>query len=199
MPKPQIAPTLLLAVAVAVALTAGPAAAHVTPNVQLLKRGDFVKQNLPDAARFSEPRLVFAKADVEAIKSRTHWTPSEEDVKVYLGRDAQGRLAGSALFVWVPSEHGPVGVAVAFDTAGRIRQAAVTDVGSEPLAWVRPLLDANGMAVFAGLTLDADPDPGKVAPGVTGKMSRYYAEVIANGISRTQAVERIALAAATRQ
>lgn len=197
MNKP-LATLTLLGIAIT-AGSAGPAAAHVTPNVQLVKRGDFVKQNLPEAARFSEQQLVFAAADVDAVKRRTHWTPSEEDVKVYLGRDAQGRFTGTALFVWVPSEHGPVGVAVAFDTAGRIRQAAVTDVGSEPLAWVRPLLDANGLAVFAGLPLDADPDPGKVAPGVTGKMSRYYAEVIANGIARSQAVERVSLAAAARQ
>lgn len=182
--------------AVTAAAVASPAFAHVTPNVTLLKRGEFVKQSLPAAAEFFEQKLAFGGADATAIKSRTHWTPSEEDLKVYLGRDAQKRLIGSALFLWVPSEHGPVGVAVAFDPAGKILQAAVTDVGSEPLAWVRPLLQGDGMTAFAGLPLDATPDPAKVAPGVSGNMSRYYAEVIAEGVARAQAVERVSLAAA---
>jgi hypothetical protein len=186
----------LAAAVAAAAFAAAPALAHVTPNVTLLKRGEFVKQSLPAATEFFEQKLAFGGADVAAIKSRTRWTPSEEDVKVYLGRDAEKRLAGSALFLWVASEHGPVGVAVAFDPAGKILRAAVTDVGSEPLAWVRPLVEADGMAAFAGLPLDATPDPAKVAPGVTGNMSRYYAEVIAEGVSRAQAVERVSLAAA---
>ena len=187
--------TLAAAMAATVVAVA-PALAHVTPNVTLLKRGEFVKQSLPAATEFFEQKLAFGGADVAAIKSRTRWTPSEEDVKVYLGRDAEKRLAGSALFLWVPSEHGPVGVAVAFDPTGKILRVAVTDVGSEPLAWVRPLLQGDGMTAFAGLPLDAAPDPAKVAPGVTGNMSRYYAEVIAEGVARAQAVERVSLAAA---
>lgn len=199
MPRPHRLSVFFEALAAAVAgaaIAAAPALAHVTPNVALLKRGDFVKQSLPAATEFFEQKLAFGAADMAAIKNRTRWTPSEEDVKVYLGRDAEKRLAGSALFLWVPSEHGPVGIAVAFDAAGKILRAAVTDVGSEPLAWVRPLVQADGMAAFAGLPLDAAPEPAKVAPGVTGNMSRYYAEVIAEGVSRAQAVERVSLAAA---
>ncbi len=186
----------LAAAVAAAAIAAAPALAPVTPNVVLLKRGEFVKQSLPAATDFFEQKLAFGGADAAAIKSRTRWTPSEEDVKVYLGRDAEKRLVGSALFLWVPSEHGPIGIAVAFDPAGKILRAAVTDAGSEPLAWVRPLVQADGMTAFAGLPLDAAPDPAKVAPAVTGKMSRYYAEVIAEGVTRAQAVERVALAAA---
>jgi hypothetical protein len=181
---------------VAAATAATPAFAHVTPNVTLLKRGEFVKQSLPAATEFFQQKLAFGGVDAAAIKSRTHWTPSEEEVQVYLGRDAGKRLVGSVLFLWVPSEHGPVGVAVAFDPAGKILQAAVTDAGSEPLAWVRPLLQGDGMAAFAGMPLDASPDPARVAPAVTGTMSRYYAEIISQGVMRAQAVERLSLAAA---
>jgi hypothetical protein len=186
----RAAPLALLLLAAAL-----PAAAHVTPNIQLLKKGDFVRQTLPAATQFLEQKLTLRQADLAAIKSRTHWTPSEEEVKVYLGRDAQGRLVGTAVFAWVPSEHGPVGVAVAFDPAGKVLQAAVTDVGSEPLAWVRPLLQAGGMAAFTGLPLDANLEPAKIGPSVTGAMSRYYAEVIASGIARAQAVGQASLAA----
>jgi hypothetical protein len=193
MPRPQLA---ALAAALAAAVAGAPAAAHVTPNVELVKRGEFVQQSLGGASRFFEQRLAFGAADVAAIRGRTGWTPSEEDAKVYLGRDAQGRLVGSAVFVWMPSEHGPVGIAAAFDPAGRILRAAVTDIGSEPLGWVRPLLAGDGMAAWGGLPLDARPEPGKLAPAVAGRMSRYYAEVIAQGVERAQAVARVSLAAA---
>jgi hypothetical protein len=188
-----------LALALALpAMSAVPALAHVTPNVSLVKRGEFVKRALPAAAQFLEQQLTLPAADLTAIKQRTHWTPSEETVKIYLGRDAGGGLVGVAVFVWMPSEHGPLGLATAFDPSGKILQTVVTDVGSEPLAWVKPLLDAGGLAGFSGLALDATPGPGAIAPGVTGAMSRYYAEVIAGAVVRTQAIARVSLAAAAR-
>jgi hypothetical protein len=190
----RLAPLTLVTLIIAGSAT--PVWGHVTPNVEILKRGEFVKQSLPAATQFFEQKLAFGPADAAAIKSRTGWTPSEEDVKVYLGRDAGKRLVGSAVFLWMPSEHGPVGVAVAFDPTGKILQAAVTDVGSEPLAWVRPLLAAGGLAPFSGLPLDASPDPAKLAPAVTGNMSRYYAEVVAQAVARAQAIDRVSLAAA---
>ncbi len=195
----QHALSLWLALVLALpAMSARAAFAHVTPNVSLVKRGEFVKQSLPAASQFLEQQLALPAADLAAIKRRTHWTPSEEDAKIYLGRDASGHLVGIAVFVWMPSEHGPVGVATAFDPSGRILQTTVTDVGSEPLAWVKPLLQAGGLAGFAGLPLDADPGPAAIAPAVTGAMSRYYAEVLAGAVARTQAMARVSLAAATR-
>jgi hypothetical protein len=194
-----LASTLAAGTAAAVMAGAGGAApvfAHVTPNVELMRRGEFVRQSLGAASRFSEQQLRFGAADLVAIKGRTGWTPGEDEVKVYLGRDAGGRLVGSVVFLWIPSQHGPVGIAVAFDPAGKVLQAAVTDVGSEPLAWVRPLLQGGGLAALAGLPLDAAPDPARIGPAVTGSMPRYYAGVIAAGVARAQAVERVSLAAA---
>ncbi len=176
-------------------LIALPLSAHVTPNVELLKKGELVRQSLPLATRFLEQRLTLSGADLAAIKKATGWTPSDEDAKLYVGRDDQARLLGRVILLWIPSEHGPVGVGVGFDPAGKIVRAAVTDVGSEPLAWVRPLLDNAGMTAFVGLAPDATLDPAKVAPAVTGTMSRYYAEVIVQGVARAQALERVALAA----
>src|SRR5260370_4837013 len=134
--------------AVLLALAAAPALAHVTPTVQLVSRGEFVKQTLPGAARFLEKKLTLGDSDLAGIRQRTHWTPSEEEVKIYVGRDGEGRLVGSVVFVWVPSEHGPVGVGVAFDDGGRILRAEVTEIGSEPLAWTRPLLRARRQGAF---------------------------------------------------
>jgi hypothetical protein len=196
--KPEIKPTrrrqLSAALCVFALLAAVPALAHVTPNVQLVRKGEFVKQSLPGASRFLEKQLSLGESDLADIRRRTHWTPAEEDVKVYVGRDGQGQLVGSVVFLWIPSEHGPLGLGVAFDPGGRIVRAEVTDIGSEPLAWTQPLLRADGMAAFTGLPLASPPDPAKVAPGVGGRMSRYYAEVIAGGVARAQAIEQAALA-----
>jgi hypothetical protein len=51
------------------------------------------------------------------------------------------------------------------------------------------------MAAFEGLAVGAAPDPSRVAPAVNGSMSRYYARIIADGVARAQAVERVMLQA----
>lgn len=172
-----------------------PVLAHVTPNVELVKKGEFIRESLPGATRFFEETLALSRGDRAALRRSTGWEPGDEDAKVYVGRDASGRRVGTVVLVWVASQHGPVGVAAAFEPDGRVRRAAVTDVGSEPLAWVRPLVDAGGFAAFDGLPLDARPDPAKVAPQVAGRMNRYYAEVVAQGVARAQALERLSLVA----
>ncbi len=186
----------VLIVALCLSLAAAlPAAAHVTPNVELVKKGEFIQQSLAGASRFFEEKLLLSAEDRAAVRQATGWTPGDEDAKVYVGRDGQGRRVGTVVFVWMPSQHGPVGVAAAFGADGKVLRAAVTDVGSEPLAWVRPLVENDGLAPLAGLALDARPDPAKVAPQVTGAMNRYYAEVIAQAVARAQALERLSLAA----
>jgi hypothetical protein len=180
--------------ALALALAAVPCLAHVTPNVELVKKGEFIRESLPGAARFFEESLALSRGDRAALRRETGWEPSDEDAKVYVGRDSGGRRVGTVVLVWVSSQHGPVGVAAAFEPDGRIRRAAVTDAASEPLVWLRPLLDAGGLAAFDGLALAARPDPAKVAPQVAGRMNRYYAEVVAQGVVRAQALARLSLA-----
>lgn len=175
---------------VLVFLCAAAASAHITPNVQLVKRGEFLKESLPGAEHYFEKQLMLSGAVGAAIRQATGWSPTAEDTRMYVGRDGKGGLIGSVVFLWMPSEHGPVGVAVAFDPQGTIRRAAVTDVGSEPLAWLRPLMDAGGLQSFVGLAPGEQPDPSRVAPAVTGAMSRYYAQVLAQGVARAQQVER---------
>ncbi len=167
--------------------------AHVTPNISLVARGQFIKTNLPAATRFFEKTLMIGGPDMAAIKQATGWTPTEEDARIYVGRDSSGAIVGTAAFVWMPSEHGPVGIGVAFDPAGKILAADVTDVGTEPLAWVRPLLTAGGMKSFAGLGVDDRVAEARIAPSVEGNMPRYYAGVISAGVARAQALERVSL------
>src|SRR5215469_9519822 len=107
----------LYPVAALLAIALSPAAiAHVTPNVTLVKRGDFVRQALPGASKFFEKTLG-AKAAAE-VREATGWTPSSEEAKVYVGRDENGNLVGTVVVLWVPSQHGPIGLSVAFGREG---------------------------------------------------------------------------------
>jgi hypothetical protein len=166
-------------------------AAHISPGVTLVDRGEFLRQSLPGATRFFEKPVMISGPEVASLRRDTGWAPSEEDTKVYVGRDARGERVGTVIFLWLSSQHGPVGLGVAFARDGAVRRVAVTDVGSEPLAWVKPLVSAGGLSAFESLAPGAAPDASRVAPGVSGAMSRYYARVIAGGVSRAQALERI--------
>lgn len=167
------------------------ALAHVTPDVTLVKRGDFVKEALPGAVKFFEKSLNPAAA--ASVREATGWTRTQEESKVYVGRDERGNLVGSVVFLRVPSQHGPVGLGVAFGPAGEILQATVTDVGTEPLVWVRPLLREGLLRGVEGLGHAKRPDPDRIATGASGQMSRYYVRVIADGIWRAERIEEAAL------
>jgi len=178
--------------ALASSCLAAAALGHITPNVELVRRGEFLKQSLPGATKFFERHLMISGPDGAAIREATGWTPSEEDTRVYVGRDEQKRLVGSVVFLWMPSQHGPVGIAVAFDPARTVRRVAVTDVGSEPLAWVRPLIDGNGLRELEGLPAGAVPDAGRLASPDAGAMTRYYARVVADAVIRAQRIAELA-------
>ena len=167
------------------------ALAHVTPNVTLVRRGDFAKAALPNAANLFEETLRLSPEDRAAIERATHWSPDAEDTKIYGGRDAAGKPVGRVIFLWMPSQHGPVAIATAFSANGTLEKTAVTDVGTEPLGWVRPLLSGGFVAGFSGLSLNAPPDPSRIIPEGAGNMTKYYAGVIADGVRRAQALERV--------
>lgn len=159
---------------------------HVTPNVTLLRRGDFLRQTLAGASHFFE-KVLDASA-LAAAERATGWRPTSEEARVYVGREAGGKLVGLTVFLWLPSQHGPIGLGATFDPDGRLREAAVTDIGEEPLIWVRPLVLDNRLKGMFDLARNASPDPGRLVPAGAGAMTRYYAKVIAEGIRRAQAV-----------
>jgi hypothetical protein len=164
---------------------------HITPNVELVKKGEFLRQSLPGAVRFFEKRMAWSGEDGAAVERATGWRPSDESSRVYVGRDAEKRLIGSAVFLWMPSQHGPVGIGVAFDPKGTIRRATVTDLAAEPLVWVRPLLEGQALRGLEELPAGASPEPSRLAPPGAGAMTRYYAKVIAGAVARAQSIERV--------
>lgn len=161
---------------------------HVTPTVQLERRGDFIRDSLAGATHFFEHKLDESAMAALAKSESRKWRPSAREIKVYVGRDADGHEVGAVVFLRVPSEHGPVGLGVAFDAGGTILRAAVMEVGSEPLAWVQPLIDSGGLNTLKGLRAGQAVQAEKLAAGVKGSMSHYYAGILAQGVARAGAV-----------
>ena len=48
------------------------------------------------------------------------------------------------------------------------------------------------MRVFVGLSSDQKPMGAKLGPVVSGTMSRYFADVIANGVAHAQLLDNLA-------
>jgi hypothetical protein len=182
------------ALTLAAALAAAAGFAHVTPNVKLVPRGEFLRESLPGAAQFFEKPVSLSPSQSAELHRSVGWSPKPEDTRVYVGRDAAGRSVGTVEFLWMAWEHGPVAVGVAFDPQGTVTRVEVTDAAEEPLVWLRPIIAEGGLRCFTGLPLSAEPQPDAVtAHHHAGPMSRFCAKVLCEAVSRAQALERVLL------
>ena len=174
------------------------ATAHVTPNIQLVPRGQFLREGLPGAARFFEKTISLNTEQSGQLKRETGWAPKRENTRVYVGRDSAGQSVGTVAFLWMAWEHGPVGVGVAFDRDGTVTRVEVTDAAEEPLVWLRPIIAEGGLRCFTGLPLSKEPAPEAVTMHHAGPMSRFCARVLCEAVSRAQALERVMLRSSER-
>jgi len=170
----------LLAAALAVALGAGAAAAHITPPVVLVSDRDALAGLLSGARRFFVREVRLTPQERAAVEARSGWRPDEDLYRFYLGRDADGRLVAASIFVTEYTVHGPVRVAVALGPDGTVRGAAVVELTEETYGWVKPLLDRNFTARLAGQAAGARA----AVPADLEPMPHFYAEVIAGLVQR---------------
>jgi hypothetical protein len=167
--------------ALALVLSAGVAAAHITPPVVLVSDRDAVVGLLSGARRFFVREYKPSAADRQAVARQTGWTPEEDFYRFYLGRDTSGGLVAATIFVSEYTVHGPVRVAVALNPDGKVRGATVIEVSEETYHWVKPLIDQNLAQTFVG-----QDSHGKFAVTRTGleAMPQFYAQVIASLVQR---------------
>ncbi len=101
-----------------------------------------------------------------------------------------GRLLTTSsvlVFMRVDSPHGPLEVAVGFDSAGAIRGVEVTKATVETKPWIVE-------ALRAGLTDHYRETPPVAAPSVKGRvgtMSQYMAELVDRGVAHAGAAYRL--------
>lgn len=175
----------LAAVLVLLVALAGTAVAHITPPVVLASDREAVIALTAGARRFFVREVRLTEADRQALRTEWGWTPDDELYRFYVGRDEQGRLVSSVVFMTEVTVHGPVRVAVGIAPGSKVKGAVVVEVTEETYAWVKPLIDENLSREYTGLDLT-----GKfgVAERFTkarlNPMSHFYGEVVASLIKR---------------
>ena len=169
-------------------LTGAVAAAllHVTPTVVLVKRPDAVARLLPGADAFFARELHLSEADAHRLHQSVDWSPEEGVLTFYTGKRG-GTEVGALMFVRVDSPHGPVEVAVGFNSDGAVRAVVVTKATVETRPWMLDALRAGLAEHYAGLK------PGDVPAGAAairdrvGSLPAYVAGQVDKGVARALA------------
>jgi hypothetical protein len=178
-------PARLVSVLVLLGTLAGTAAAHITPPVVLASDRDAVISLTAGARRFFIREVRLTDADRQALRTEWGWTPDADLYRFYVGRDEQGRLVSSVVFMTEVTVHGPVRVAVGIAPGSKVKGAAVVEVTEETYPWVKPLIDEDLSRGYAGLDLTS---PFGVTERLTkarlNPMSHFYGEVVASLIKR---------------
>jgi hypothetical protein len=178
-------PARLGAVLVVLGALAPTAAAHITPPVVLASDRDAVIALTAGARRFFVREIRLTDADRQALRTEWGWSPDADLYRFYVGRDDQGRLISSVVFMTEITVHGPVRVAVGVAPGSKVKGAAVVEVTEETYPWVKPLVDEDLSRGYAGLDLTG---PFGVSDRFTkarlNPMSHFYGEVVGSLIKR---------------
>jgi hypothetical protein len=173
----------------ALASTAG---AHITPPVVLASDREAVIALTAGARRFFVREIKLTDADRQALRTEFGWTPDQDLYRFYVGRDEQGRLVSSVVFMTEVTVHGPVRVAVGIAPGSKVKGAAVVELTEETYPWVKPLIDENLSREYAGLDLAGNFGiTERLTKARLNPMSHFYGEVVASLIKRALALYEV--------
>ncbi len=169
----------------ALPILVGVALAHVTPPVVLTSDRDAVLGLLAGTRRFFVREVRLLPEERDAIHRQSGWRPSEEFYRFYLGRDEEGRLVATAIFMTEFTIHGPLRVAVGIAPDGKIRGATVVELTEETYAWVKALIDQDFVRDYVGQDSRARFGlSDRLVRAHLADMPQFYAQVIASLIQR---------------
>lgn len=161
------------------------ALAHISPPVALMSDREAVARMLAGAKRFFVKEVSLAPEERDRIKQEWGWKPDKKSYRFYLGRDRQGLIVGSVIFLTESTIHGPVRVAVAIGSDGRIKDAKVVELTDEAYYWVKPLVDQNFTQEYVGRNSRSSFTPsGRFAEANLQNMPYFYAQIVASLIQR---------------
>ena len=182
----------LVAVLVLLVALAGTALAHITPPVVLVSDREAVIALTAGARRFFVREVKLTDADRQALRTQWGWTPEDEVYRFYVGRDEQGRLVSSVVFMTEITVHGPVRVAVGIAPGSKVKGAMVVEVTEETYQWVKPIIDEDLSRAYAGLDLTGNFGVGeRITKARLNPMSHFYGEVAASLIKRALALYEV--------
>lgn len=163
---------------------------HITPTVVLVKRQDAVARLLPGAEQFTARELHLSSEDSRRLHDAVGWEPPDGVITFYVGKH-QEQLNGALVFMRVDCQHGPLELAIGYDTRGTIRGVEVTKATVEMKPWVLEALRAGLTDSYRGNTNAQAPSGAeKVKPHV-GAMPGYMAELIDKGVMHANAAYRL--------
>jgi Na+-translocating ferredoxin:NAD+ oxidoreductase RnfG subunit len=175
----------LAAVLVVLGAVAGTAVAHITPPVVLTSDREAVIALTAGARRFFVRDVRLTDLDRQALRTEWGWTPEDEAYRFYVGRDEQGRLISSVVFMTEVTVHGPVRVAVGVAPGSKVKGAVVVEVTEETYGWVKPLIDENLSGEYSGLDVTGKFGVNeRFTKARLNPMSHFYGEVVASLIKR---------------
>jgi hypothetical protein len=165
-------------------LVAGLVSAHVTPPVVLTSDREAVAGLLSGSRRFFVREVRLSPAEREAIQKQSGWTPNEDFYRFYLGRDDQGALVASTIFMTEYTIHGPVRVAVGLGPDGKVKGAQVVELTEETYSWVKPLIDQDFARDYIGQGSAGRYVLTDRVRAAGDSMTQFYGQVIVSLIQR---------------
>jgi hypothetical protein len=165
-------------------LVAGLVSAHVTPPVVLTSDREAVAGLLSGSRRFFVREVRLSPAERAAIQKQSGWTPNEDFYRFYLGRDDQGALVASTIFMTEYTIHGPVRVAVGLGPDGKVKGAQVVELTEETYSWVKPLIDQDFARDYIGQGSAGRYVLTDRVRAAGDSMTQFYGQVIVSLIQR---------------
>jgi hypothetical protein len=167
-----------------IVLAAGLVSAHVTPPVVLASDRDAVAGLLSGSRRFFVREVRLSGAERDSIQKQSGWTPNEDFYRFYLGRDDQGALVASTIFMTEYTLHGPVRVAVGLNPDGKVKGAQVVEITEETYPWVKPLIDQDFARDYVGQGSTGRYTLTDKLRAAGDSMTQFYGQVIVSLIQR---------------
>lgn len=158
------------------------AARHPTPTVVLVKQTDVIRRTLPGATRFFLRTVTVGKEDMDRIRSEIEYTPEDPDVKFYLGKRADGQVAGVVFFPQVNTTHGPIEVGLTMGPDGAVASVVVTKATVETKPWVEEAVATGMLDRFRGMRYGDKVESALAAADRLGGMSGWEAQVITTAV-----------------
>lgn len=161
-----------------------PAWGHVTPNVRLHTTREVVRQLLPTGKLFVK-EVTLTPQQKARLQAHDNWDTRTDHFKFYISRDENNRLQRVVTTMIEFTPHGFLVMAVALDANGKIQEAMLTDIQSEPLTWVDPILKSTYIQEFrdkdSSMSLTLEPKWKKSFTGI----SQSFALSIANSVKKS--------------
>ncbi len=167
-----------LAVAIVMCMSAD-AYAQGGKAITLARKGDVIKNSLPNATNFFVKKIILNDHDKAKIKAQGSFSPQVSHLKFFYGEDAAQELVGTVLFNRMITSDGPIEVGIAFTPGGTVSNVVVTRATARMKPWIETAISGGVLKHLIGIGSDALSDPMKnVSESDLGPQAYHIAKVI---------------------